>query len=462
MKKRARLLALALAVLMVAALFAGCGDSGSAATSTPATAAPASAAPASSAPSAQATGEASASPAAEESSLDKLLSMEDKLPLGGLQPAHLESRADINKALPMTKTNADDITIGWASASQGSSFFTEMIRSAQEECDKFGYQLNYQVANFDVNAQMTQIDTFLTQQVDFLVVNAVDIDATVSYYQKAVDQGIPVIVVGPTGGQQDYPIVTTVLSGSFESGYVVGQYVAEKLYDEYNGKELKVGFVISRAGDADSNSRPCGFVSGYLQKQAELNGKPYASKWDATIEGYTAWVKCRDSGSSKIDGILDLVGCNSAGGTDANSGQVAAGDLLTAHPDMDIIMSDTDSLSPGVLQEMTQHGMTPGEDMLVICGADAAKYTLDNIMDGKIFACGTNAPYYTGAGVVDIIHAILDGADYNDLPINSYTPTYCVNVDNISEYYDPSLEFAPMLDWEIQTTDEYNAAAAKA
>jgi ribose transport system substrate-binding protein len=104
--------------------------------------------------------------------------------------------------------------------------------------------------------------------------------------------------------------------------------------------------------------------------------------------------------------------------------------------------------------------MTAGEDILVACGADAAKYTLDNIEDGKIFACGTNAPYYTGAGVIDIIHDILDGADYNDLPANSYTPTYCVNVDNINEYYDPDLEFAPMLDWEIMTIEEYNAANA--
>ncbi|NLT14311.1 MAG: sugar ABC transporter substrate-binding protein, partial [Clostridiales bacterium] len=120
----------------------------------------------------------------------------------------------------------------------------------------------------------------------------------------------------------------------------------------------------------------------------------------------------------------------------------------------------TDSLSPGVLQEMTQHDIIPGQDMMVICGADAAKYTLDNIKAGKIIACGTNAPYYTGAGVIDIIHDILDGADYNDLPANSYTPTYCVNIDNIDKYYDPNLEFAPMLDWKVQTVEEYNAANA--
>jgi ABC-type sugar transport system substrate-binding protein len=458
LKKLKRVPALVLAVLLLITLFSGCGSKP--ATDAPASTAPASTAPDSSAPESPASDEPSEAPAEELTSLDKLLAMEDKLPLGGLQPAFLESRADINKALPMKKTNDDKITIGWASASQGSSFFTEMLKSAQEKCDEYGYQLNYQVANFDVNAQMTQIDTFLTQQVDFLVVNAVDIDATASYYQQAVNQGIPCIVVGPTAAKAEYPLVTTVLSGSFESGYVVGEYVAEKLYNDYNGKELKVGFVISRAGDADSNSRPCGFVSGYLYKQAELNGKPYASKWDATLEGYSAWIACRDDGSSKVDGILDLVGYGAAGATDANSGQTAAADLLTAHPDMNLLFCDTDSLSPGVLQEISQHGLTAGKDLLVACGADAAKYTLDNIKAGKIFACGTNAPYYTGAGVVNIIHDILGGADYNDLPANSYTPTYCVNVDNIDEYYEPDLEFAPMLDWKVQTIDEYNAEAA--
>jgi ribose transport system substrate-binding protein len=449
MKKGKRISALIIAMLLLMALFTGCGQKSE-------TPAPDSSAPASAEPTASE--EASAAPTEELSSLDKLLAMEDKLPLGGLQPAVLESRADINKALPMKKTNDDKITIGWASASQGSSFFTEMLSSAQERCDEYGYQLNYQVANFDVNAQMTQIETFLTQGVDFLVVNAVDIDATANYYQQAVSQGIPCIVVGPTAAKAEYPLVTTVLAGGFDAGYAVGQYVAEKLFNDYSDKELKVGFVISRAGDADSNSRPCGFVSGYLEKHAELAGKPYASKWDATLEGYNTWVACRDSGSAKVDGVLDLVGYASAGSTDANSGQTAAGDLLTAHPDMNLCFVETDSLSPGVLQEISQHGMTPGKDILVACGADAAKYTLENIQAGKILAVGVNVPYYTGEGVVDIIHDILGGADYNNLPANSYTPTYCVNVDNVEEVFDPTLEFAPMQPWKIQTIDEYNAA----
>ena len=437
-----------LAVLMLVVLIAGCSkDSGKTNDASPP-------------PSQSSAPPESSAPPPQLSSLDQLLAMENKRPLGGLQPATYNSRESINKALPMKQSNNDKITIAWASASQASSFFTEMTRSAKEKCDEFGYEFLMQVANFDVNLQMTQIENFLTQDIDFLVVNAVDIDATVAYYQQAVAKGVPVIVVGPTAGKPEYPIVTTVLSGSFESGFVVGVYLAEKLYSEYNGKELEVGFVFSRTDDADSNSRPCGFVSGYLYKQAELNGKPYASRWDATLDAYKKWTECINSGSSIIPNIMNLVGYEPAGATDANSGQDAAGKLLTRYPDIDLCFADTDSLSPGVLQEIEQRGFVPGQDIMVATGADGAKYNLENILAGKVIATGTNAPYYTGESVVILINRILDGFDANNLPVASYTPTYCVNVDNINEYYDPKLEFAPALPWDFMTIEQYNAANA--
>ena len=441
--KRSKILSLLLAVLFITALIAGCGKT----TDTPSTSPSAS-------PSASPSDASPSAPA--KSSLEQLLAMENKRPLGGVQPAFQESRASINKALPIKKTNSDHIVIAWASASQGSSFFTEMVKSAKARCDQYGYEFLIQVANFDVNLQMTQIENFLTQDIDFLVVNAVDIDATVRYYEQAVEKGVPCFVVGPTAAKPEYPLVTTVLSGSFESGFVVGVYLAEKLYSEYNGKELEVGFVFSRADDADSNSRPCGFVSGYLFKQAELNGKPYASRWDAVLEAYNVWTSTVQSGSGKVPGILNLLGYEAAGATDANSGQDAAGKLLTRYPKMNLLFADTDSLSPGVLQEIEQRGFVPGKDIMVATGADGADYNLVNILAGKVIATGTNAPYYTGEGVIEIIHMILDGYDANNLPASSYTPTYCVNVDNINEYYDPALEFAPAVPWDVMTIDEYN------
>ncbi|SHI14436.1 ribose transport system substrate-binding protein [Sporobacter termitidis DSM 10068] len=455
MKKCRKLMALVLAVLMLVAVFASCaGTSNTTSPSASTSATPSSAAPASGeTPSASTSSNGNGAEA-----LDKLMSLEDKLPLGGIQASHLDSRASVDKALPF-KAHNNPITIGWCSATQSATFFTEMVTSAKAAADKYGYKLNYQVADFDVNKQMTQIENFLTQNVDFLVINAVDIDATSSYYQQAVDKGIPVIVVGPTGGKPEYPIITTVVSASFECGYVVGEYTAEKLYDQFKNTPIKIGALVSRAGDADSNSRCCGLISGYLHKFAELSGKPYPSKWDAVLDGYDFWTECRDSGSGTFENIINFVGYGSAGSTESNAGQPFAADLLTAHPDMNLFFVETATLQPGVMAEIAQHGLTAGEDIYVACGADGEDWTLDEINKGTILCTGTNAPYYTGEGVVDLIHKIVDeGFDANNLPATSYTPTYVISVDNIKQYYDPNRLFAPMLPWDIQTIDQYNAA----
>jgi ribose transport system substrate-binding protein len=459
MKKSKKILALVLAAMMLAALVTGCGGTaGTTAPSASASTAPASAAPASTAPSAA---PSSAAPAASsdngEAALTKLLAMEDKLPLGGVIPSHLDSRASINKALPFQK-DEDGITIGWCSASQGADFFTEMVKTAQDAAAKYGYKFEFQVANFDVNAQMTQIENYLTQNVDFLVVNAVDIDATAKYYQEAVDKGIPVIAVGPTGGKPEYPLICTVCESSFDAGYQVGLYAGEKLYDQYKDKALKIGFAIARAGDSDSNSKCSGFVSGYLFSHAKMAGKPYASKWDASLDGYNAWVACRDKGSFSIDGVIDLVGSVSAGSTDAGAFQPVTEDLLTAHPDMNMILSDCGTCQDGVLAAIAQHGLTAGKDILYVTGGEGEDYEMQRIKEGKIYAAASNPPLYTGAGVIDLIHKIVEeGYDANNLPATLYTPVYALTAENVDKYMVAGQKFSAADPWEVINIDQYNA-----
>ena len=212
MKKSARFLALALAAVMLLALCA-CGGGGDTQTSTP----PASTTPAETTPAeTDATGETGG----EMSALDQLLAMEDKLPLGGLQPAHLDSRADIDKALPVDKTNDDQIVIGWAGASQGSTFFTQMYETAQEKCDEYGYELRYQNANFDDN-QATQIgQMFSAEDVDLMV--GIATNAAVACFNAAEDKDIPVIftaITDPVGAHLDEGNIT----GTSDALPVAGQ-----------------------------------------------------------------------------------------------------------------------------------------------------------------------------------------------------------------------------------------------
>ncbi len=393
-----------------------------------------------------------------QTSNEWLLAQEDKIPLAGIQSNALESRADVEKGLGGLDLEKEKPVICWLGASAGTTFFTTMQDSAQKACDEYGYEMMLYDANFDLTTQQNQLETALSLDIDWLVCNAVDIHATSDFYTKFAEKGVPVIVVGPTAAKDDYNIVTTILSGSWASGYEDGMYVAEKVWGQYPDG-LKWGTMIDKLGDADSESRPCGFIAGYLYKYAELAGTPYESKWDAAVIAYNFWTEARDNGSATMDGIMDLVGYVTVNNIATSAAAPAAADLLTAHPDMDLVFVETDSHGLAMVTEMQQRGLTPGQDMLVAYGADGTAEICKAIKDGEVMCIGNNCPYFTGEGTVNLIHDIYEGFDAQDLPANSYTPTYAVTAENVDDVWSEDEPYAAMAEgWKIQTTAEFNEA----
>ena len=395
------------------------------------------------------------------SSIDWLLEQEDKMPIAGLRATHFDSRADIAKGLEGVDPEDDNIVICWLGASAGTTFFTTMQESAKAKCEEYGYDFQLYDANFDLNKQQEQLETALSLDIDFLVCNACDIHATSDFYGKFAEKGVPVITCGPTAAKDDYNIVTNILAGSWYAGFADGEYVAEKLFGQYP-EGLKWGTMIDKFGDADSESRPCGFIAGYLNKYAELTGQPYASQWDAAVIGYNMWVDARNNGSATIDGILDLVGYVTVNNIATSAAAPAAAELLTAHPDMDLVFVETDSHGLAMVTEMQQRGITPGQDMLVVYGADGTAELCKAVKDGEVLCIGTNPPYYCGEGIVNLIHDIINGFDAQDLLANSFTPTYAVTAENVDDVWNESQTYAAMADgWKVMTTDEYNEANAQ-
>lgn len=387
------------------------------------------------------------------SAYDQLMQMEDKLPLAGLMPSHLESRESIDKGLPVEPK--EDVVVGWTAASLGSTFFVGMMDSAYEAAEHYGYTIIEQNANFDLALQQTHLDSFITQGVDVIMLNAVDLRSSTADIKRCVDAGIPVIVTGPTAAEDNYQIVTNILLNSNESGFQVGLYTAEKMYKA--GEVLEVGLAITKMSDDASNSRPCGWISGYLYKKAEIDGNPYASKYDAILDGYNYWLQLKSKGSLDLSSEhgLNFVGVGE--NTDAAAGQKASSDILTASPEMDLLIVEQDSFLPGVIQEVKQHGRTAGEDITLVTCGDGTRDVLDYIKSGEVLATATCIPYYNGWGAMALVNKMFTGqADANNMPVNSYTPTICINPDNVDDYYDADLDFAKYDDWDPISIDEYN------
>jgi ribose transport system substrate-binding protein len=397
----------------------------------------------------------------ETSSYDTIMDIltrggEDVLALSGVQPKFIEGRENVKKALP-PKAQKGNLRIGWAAASLGSEFFEGLMRSARNQAAEYGYTLLEQNANFNLADQQKQIDSFIAQGVDALLINAVDLHSEVLDIRRAVEAGIPVFVTGPTAANPEYQMVTAVISGSHESGYQVGYYSADKLYKP--GVVLKVGMVISFLPDADSNSRPAGWITGYLARKAEIDGTPYASKYDAILDAYNIWGEFKNKGKLNLSerGLSFVSLATGGGATDPEAGQRASSDMLTANPDMDLLFVEMDSMCIGALQEVRQHGLKPGQDIMVVTCADGTTTSLKLIKDGEIMATATNIPYYPGQGIIKLIHQIFEeGYDANNLPSTSFTPTEAIHAGNVDQFYDESDPFAKVGAWAPVTIDEYN------
>ncbi|MCL2111949.1 MAG: sugar ABC transporter substrate-binding protein [Clostridiales bacterium] len=402
---------------------------------------------------------------------------ETALALSGVQPREYPSRAHVNKALPVEPKAAGDIKIGWAAASLGSEFFIGMRDAGFARARELGMsEPDIQDANFNLETQRQQVDTFITNRVDAIILNAVDLHSSVQMMQEIVAAGIPVIVTGPTAGNPEYEMISAIISGSNESGYQIGLHCAEELY--VPGEVLNVGMVVSKLEDADSNSRPCGWIAGWLYKTAEIDGTPYASKYDALLEAYYIWDDYKRSRSYDLsDKGLMLSQLGVGEGTDAAKGQAATADILIAEPNMDLLVVEMDSMAVGAIAEIKTQGKTPGQDLKVVTCADGTVTSLNFIRAGELMATATNIPFLNSVSMIDMIYNMFDatGTDktqaewceyYNDMPATSFTPTMAVTSYNVDRYYpadpnDPIFgAFAAFDPWTPINISGYNALNA--
>lgn len=74
-------------------------------------------------------------------------------------------------------------------------FFAAMQSSMEEVAEEEGFTLNVQDGQQDLGAQNEQIDAFIQQQVDIILINAVDSEGIGSAVQRALDAGITVVAV---------------------------------------------------------------------------------------------------------------------------------------------------------------------------------------------------------------------------------------------------------------------------
>lgn len=142
-----------------------------------------------------------------------------------------------------------DLKIGVSMSQFDDTWLTYLRESMDKKAKSMpgGVSLQFEDARSDVVKQLSQVENFISQKVDAIVVNPVDTAATKKITDAAVKAGIPLVYVNRRPDDLNLPKgVVTVASNDLEAGEMQMQYLADKM----GGK----GNIVILLGDLANNS----------------------------------------------------------------------------------------------------------------------------------------------------------------------------------------------------------------
>ena len=117
--------------------------------------------------------------------------------------------------------------IGVTLLTEAHVFYQDLKRGLQEAADSLGLELHIVSGEWDLARQTAQVQTFLTQGMDAVVIAPVNSSGIVSAVAEANEAGIPVFTadIAAYAGS----IVTHIASDNRQGGRLLGEYVAQRL-----------------------------------------------------------------------------------------------------------------------------------------------------------------------------------------------------------------------------------------
>ena len=120
--------------------------------------------------------------------------------------------------------------IGVSIARVDDNFMTYVRSGLEEAAKKDNVQIQFEDAQGDVVRQLNQVQGFLNQKVDAIIVLPVDTAATANMTRAAVEAQTPLVYVNRHPDERVLPKgVVTVASNDIEAGQLQMRYLAEKL-----------------------------------------------------------------------------------------------------------------------------------------------------------------------------------------------------------------------------------------
>ena len=301
---------------------------------------------------------------------------------------------------PVTTTEndepGDEGVIGFSAPAADHGWMGAITTAAEAEAEKYeDVELRVAEGTNDVNVQISQIEGFITDEVDAIVLLPFDGAALTEVALEAMEAGIPVINVDREF-TSPFAARTTVLGDNYGMGVSAGTYICEQLGDNPDAVVAEIAGIDSLPLTTDRSS---GFEDALADCGLDVDARVAA---EFTVE----------------------------------SGEEQTANLLSAEPEIDAIWNHDDDQGIGVLAAIEN----ADRDEFFLVGGAGSNDMMEEIQSGDSVVQATVVyPSTQAADGVKLARLIAQDRTVGDLAsigvprtVQLFAPV--VTADNVEEY----------------------------
>jgi ribose transport system substrate-binding protein len=292
----------------------------------------------------------------------------------------------------------DKVVIGFSAPAADHGWMGSITQSAQDVADQYDdVELRVAEGTNDVSVQISQVETFINDKVDAIVLLPFDGAAMTPVALKAMDAGIPVINVDREFDDPNAARVT-VLGDNYGMGVSAGTWVCDQAGGNTDAIVAEIAGIDSLPLTQD---RSQGFKDALSECGLDVDNRVAA---DFTVEG----------------------------------GEEAATNLLQAAPKIDFLWNHDDDQGVGVLAAIDN----AGRDEFQMIGGAGSKNAMEAIQSGdSVLKATVIYPSTQAADGIKLARLLVQGKSMSDLvevevprTVQLYAPV--VTADNVDQFID--------------------------
>ena len=271
--------------------------------------------------------------------------------------------AFLSQPTPMAKGAAgDQIVIGLVTKTEVNPYFVKLRQAATAEAEKQGAKLIARFGKFDGDneGQVAAVEDLISAGVKGILITPNNSTGMLGIIKKARDKGVLVIALDTATDPAD-AVDATLATDNFEAGVLQGEYARKALGD----KQAKLAMLDGTPGGTVDTQRHDGFLKGFGIK-----------------EGDPAIV-----GKQNTHGAQD-------------EGQTAMENLLTAHPDINVVYTINEPAAEGAYAAIKARGKLKD---IVLTSIDGGRLGVQYVQQGKIAATVMQFPKIMATKGVDYV-----------------------------------------------------------